>query len=50
MKHTGQSLKKIEKDTDRDMFMNGKQAQEYGLVDEVIANRPDSIVKKTSSV
>ena len=31
MKHTGQSLKKIEKDTDRDMFMNGKQAQEYGL-------------------
>ena len=41
MKHTGQSLKKIEKDTDRDMFMNGKQAQEYGLVDEVIATRPD---------
>ena len=37
MKHTGQSLKKIEKDTDRDLFMNGKQAQEYGLVDEVIA-------------
>ena len=50
MKHTGQSLKKIEKDTDRDMFMNGKQAQEYGLVDEVIATRPDSTVKKSSSV
>lgn len=46
MKHTGQSLKKIEKDTDRDMFMNGKQAQEYGLVDEVIATRPEGIVKK----
>ncbi len=46
MKHTGQSLKKIEKDTDRDMFMNGKQAQEYGLVDEVIAARPDSTIKK----
>jgi len=50
MKHTGQSLKKIEKDTDRDMFMNGKQAQEYGLVDDVIATRPDSAVKKASSV
>ena len=46
MKHTGQSLKKIEKDTDRDMFMNGKQAQEYGLVDEVIATRPEGIIKK----
>jgi ATP-dependent Clp protease, protease subunit len=46
MKHTGQSLKKIEKDTDRDLFMNGKQAQEYGLVDEVIATRPDSGLKK----
>jgi ATP-dependent Clp protease protease subunit len=40
-KHTGQSLKKIEKDTDRDFFMSGKQAQEYGLVDEVIATRPE---------
>jgi ATP-dependent Clp protease protease subunit len=46
MKHTGQSLKKIEKDTDRDMFMNGKQAQEYGLVDEVIATRPEGTIKK----
>jgi ATP-dependent Clp protease, protease subunit len=45
MKHTGQSLKKIEKDTDRDMFMTGKQAQEYGLVDEVIVNRPESLKK-----
>jgi ATP-dependent Clp protease protease subunit len=46
MKHTGQSLKKIEKDTDRDLFMNGKQAQEYGLVDEVIATRPEGSIKK----
>jgi len=38
-KHTGQSLKKIEKDTDRDLFMNAKQAVEYGLVDEVIVSR-----------
>jgi ATP-dependent Clp protease, protease subunit len=40
VKHTGQSLKRIEKDTDRDLFLTGKQAVEYGLVDEVIANRP----------
>jgi ATP-dependent Clp protease protease subunit len=40
VKHTGQSLKKIEKDTDRDLFMTGKQAVEYGLVDDVIENRP----------
>jgi ATP-dependent Clp protease protease subunit len=40
VKHTGQSLKKIERDTDRDLFMTGKQAVEYGLVDEVIAHRP----------
>jgi ATP-dependent Clp protease protease subunit len=39
VKHTGQSLKRIEKDTDRDLFMTGKQAVEYGLVDEVIAAR-----------
>jgi ATP-dependent Clp protease protease subunit len=38
--HTGQSLKRIEKDTDRDLFLTGKQAVEYGLVDEVIASRP----------
>ncbi len=38
-KHTGQSLKRIEKDTDRDMFMTGKQAVEYGLVDELVVAR-----------
>jgi len=38
-KHTGQTLKKIERDTDRDLFMTGKQAVEYGLVDEVIVSR-----------
>jgi len=43
VKHTGQSLKKVEKDTDRDLFMTGKQAVEYGLVDEVIASRPGKV-------
>jgi len=45
-RHTGQTLKKIEKDTDRDMFMTGKQAQEYGLVYDVIAARPEGSLKK----
>ncbi len=37
--HTGQSLKRIERDTDRDFFLTSKQAQEYGIIDEVIVNR-----------
>lgn len=45
-KHTGQTLKKVEKDTDRDCFMTGKQALEYGLVDEVISNRWELDQKK----
>ena len=36
VKHTGQKLKKIAVDTDRDHFMTAVQAKEYGLVDEVI--------------
>ena len=35
-KHTGQKLKKIAVDTDRDHFMTAQQAKEYGLVDEGI--------------
>ncbi|HKD69988.1 MAG TPA: ATP-dependent Clp endopeptidase proteolytic subunit ClpP [Candidatus Binataceae bacterium] len=42
VKHTGQSLRKIEKDTDRDMFMGPEQAVEYGIVDEVIVSRGSS--------
>jgi ATP-dependent Clp protease protease subunit len=38
-RHTGQSLKRIEKDTDRDFFMTSKQAVEYGIIDEVIVSR-----------
>ncbi len=41
--HTGQGLKRIEKDTDRDFFMHAEQAVEYGLIDEVIANRPGKV-------
>ncbi len=39
-KHTGQTLDDIEKDTDRDNFMSADQAQKYGLIDSVLANRP----------
>lgn len=34
--HTGQPLKKLEKDTDRDFFMSAAEAVQYGLIDEVI--------------
>ncbi|ANV84095.1 ATP-dependent Clp protease proteolytic subunit [Picosynechococcus sp. PCC 7003] len=38
--HTGQSIEKIEKDTDRDYFMSAQEALEYGLIDKVIEERP----------
>ncbi len=34
--HTGQSIKRIETDTDRDFFMSAEQAKKYGIIDEVI--------------
>lgn len=37
--HTGQSLEKIEKDSDRDYFMSAQEAKDYGLVDEVIVRQ-----------
>jgi ATP-dependent Clp protease protease subunit len=37
---TGQSLEKIEHDTDRDYFLEAEEARAYGLVDQVIAKRP----------
>lgn len=41
-KHTGQNLRRIEKDTERDFFMSPEQAVEYGLIDEVIVSRGPS--------
>lgn len=37
--HTGQTIKAIERDTERDRFMNAEQSKEYGLVDEVVESR-----------
>ena len=39
-KHTGQTLEKIQKDTDRDYFMSAEEAKEYGIIDEVIYGKP----------
>lgn len=50
LKHTGQSLEKVERDTDRDKFMSAEEARDYGLVDHVLERvqhlptpRPDVI-------
>jgi ATP-dependent Clp protease protease subunit len=37
--HTGQTLERIQKDTDRDYFMSAQEAKEYGLIDEVIIGK-----------
>jgi ATP-dependent Clp protease protease subunit len=44
-RHSKQPLEKIEKDSERDFFMNGEQAQEYGLIDEVIFKKPPPPVR-----
>lgn len=38
-KHTGKSIKKIEKDGDRDYWLTAKEALEYGIIDEILANK-----------
>ncbi|MGE5623940.1 MAG: ATP-dependent Clp endopeptidase proteolytic subunit ClpP [Bacillota bacterium] len=39
VKHTGQTLEQIQKDTDRDRFMSGDEAVKYGLIDKVLDRR-----------
>ncbi|MEJ2107541.1 MAG: ATP-dependent Clp endopeptidase proteolytic subunit ClpP [Acidiferrobacteraceae bacterium] len=39
-RHTGQSIERIQKDTDRDNFMNGAEAVDFGLIDSVLEQRP----------
>jgi ATP-dependent Clp protease protease subunit len=41
VKHTGKNMDQIQKDTDRDYFMSGQEAKQYGIIDHVIANRDD---------
>lgn len=40
-KHTGRTVKKIEKDTERDNFMSAEEAAKYGLIDKVLERRED---------
>ncbi|HEX5035262.1 MAG TPA: ATP-dependent Clp endopeptidase proteolytic subunit ClpP [bacterium] len=47
-KHTKQSLKKIQQDTERDYFMSGEEAKEYGLIDQVVLYRDKGDKKKAS--
>jgi len=44
-KHTGQPVERIAKDTDRDNFMNARDAKEYGLIDGVLERRPDDTIR-----
>ena len=47
VRHTGQTLEKIAHDTDRDFYLNADQAQEYGLIDEVLKKPSDEKEDKT---
>ena len=40
--HTGQSIERIEKDTDRDYFMTAKEALDYGIIDNIMVKRGDA--------
>jgi ATP-dependent Clp protease protease subunit len=37
-KHTGQSVAKLEKDTDRDFYLTAQEAKDYGVIDQIIKN------------
>jgi ATP-dependent Clp protease protease subunit len=43
--HTGQKFEKVEKDTERDFYMTAQESKEYGLVDEVIKSREETVKK-----
>ena len=46
--HTGQDLKRIEEDTERDFFMSAEEAKEYGLIDQVVTRKMLSDTKLTA--
>ena len=50
VRHTGKELDQIQRDTDRDFFMSGVEAKEYGIIDHVIENRDDlNKIEKTEN-
>ncbi len=46
VKHTGQAMDRIQKDTDRDFFLGANEAKTYGLVDEVVVQKKPAAEKK----
>jgi ATP-dependent Clp protease, protease subunit len=44
VKHTGQTMEAIQKDTDRDRFMSGEEAVKYGIIDKVLEKRQGPVV------
>jgi ATP-dependent Clp protease protease subunit len=48
-KHTGQTAKKVAKDTERDNFMSPDDAKAYGIIDEVYADRSESLISGSKS-
>lgn len=49
LKHTGQTLEKIEQDTDRDRFLTAEEALDYGLIDQVLEHRAELDESTTQS-
>ena len=49
-KHTGQTLERLEQDTDRDRFMGPEEAREYGLIDNVLDREPKLSLNPNKSV
>ena len=43
VKHTSQTVKRIQEDTERDYIMSAEQAQEYGIIDDVIYQREQKL-------
>jgi len=44
VRHTGQSLEAIEAKLERDSYMSAEQARDFGLVDQVVENRPQAMI------
>ncbi|MEP4193651.1 MAG: ATP-dependent Clp protease proteolytic subunit, partial [Sneathiella sp.] len=49
VEHTGQDLETIETSMERDNFMSAEEAKEFGLIDEVVSQRPDSLESDSGS-
>jgi ATP-dependent Clp protease protease subunit len=46
MKHTGRTMDEIEAKLDRDTFMSAEEAKEFGIVDDVVVQRPRTLTEK----